>query len=288
MAIVNVNGTALEYSVYGGGEPLVLVHGSASDHRTWQRQYEELAERYRVIVYSRRYHWPNEQIHGQADYAMAEQVDDLQALLYELDATPAHLVGHSYGAFLCLLLAIREPQLARTMVLTEPPVVTLFVSNAPRPLEILKLLATRPRTAMAIVDFGATAVAPATAAARRGDARGASRRFGRAILGRRFFARLSERRLEQVDANSFAAEFLGSGFAPLTADDVRGVHVPTLLVNGRHSHRVFHRLTDRLEELLPRAERIEIAGSSHIVHEDDPQAFNRAVQSFLEKHRRTS
>jgi pimeloyl-ACP methyl ester carboxylesterase len=41
----------------------------------------------------------------------AEHVDDLEALLRLLDAAPAHLVGHSYGAFVCLLLAIRKPQI---------------------------------------------------------------------------------------------------------------------------------------------------------------------------------
>ena len=85
---------------------------------------------------------------------MIKQVDDLQALIRSLDAAPAHLVGHSYGAFLCLLLAIREPHLVRTLTLAEPPVTTLLVSNKPGPLEIMKLLVTRPRTAAAIITFG--------------------------------------------------------------------------------------------------------------------------------------
>jgi pimeloyl-ACP methyl ester carboxylesterase len=103
MSTLKINGTSLEYAEYGEGEPLVLVHGSASDYRTWHKQQEEFAHRYRVITYSRRYHWPNEQIPEDAGYSMLEHVDDLQALIQELGAAPAHLVGHSYGAFLCLL-----------------------------------------------------------------------------------------------------------------------------------------------------------------------------------------
>jgi hypothetical protein len=79
-----------------------------------------------------------------------------------------------YGAFVRLLLAIREPGLARTLVLAEPPVITLFVSNSPKPSEILRLMLSRPRTAVSIVRFGATGVGPATAAAKRGDTEAAN------------------------------------------------------------------------------------------------------------------
>ena len=62
---------------------------------------------------------------------------------------------------------------------------------------------------------------------------------------------------------------------------MRGVASPTLLVNGERSPRLFHRFTDRLEELLPRAERVEIPGASHIMHEDNTTAYASAVLSFL-------
>lgn len=281
MPKVSVNHTSLEYIEQGNGDPLVLVHGSASDYRTWQPQKDELGKRYRVIAYSRRYHQPNEPILDGIDYSMTEQLDDLQGLLDSLSAVPAHLVGHSYGAFLCLLLAIREPNLVRSLVLAEPPVITLFVSNTPKPLEILKLMVTRPRTAAAILKFGATGISPATAAAEQDDMIEAMRLFGTAVLGREYYGQLSESRLEQVHANSIKTEFLGSGFARIDADQIRDVHIPTLLLNGEHSPALFHRLTDRLEELLPRCERLKIPAASHIMHEDNPSAYSEAVLSFL-------
>src|SRR5688572_13285774 len=145
MSRVTINGAVLEYQDHGGGDPVVLVHGSASDYRSWNAQMP-LSGRFRVISYSRRFHWPNEPIREGYDYSMTQHVADLGALLAALSAAPAHLVGHSYGAFVCLLLALREPHLVQTLVLAEPPVVTLFVSNQPTPLEIVKVLATRPRT----------------------------------------------------------------------------------------------------------------------------------------------
>jgi pimeloyl-ACP methyl ester carboxylesterase len=284
MARIDINNAIFEYFEDGRGEPLVFVHGSASDYRTWQSQKDEFAKRFRVIVYSRRYHWPNEQIAEGSDYSMSEHVDDLQALLHSLDAAPAHLVGHSYGAFLCLLLAIKNPHLIRTLVLAEPPVVSLFVSTPPRPSEILKLLMSRPRTAISVIKFGLTGVNPAAKAARRGDMEECTRIFGKAVLGSKAYSQLSKSRLEQSRVNTIKAEFLGSGFAPLDAEQIRSVQTPILLVNGEHSPGLFHRLLDRLEELLPNSERIEISDASHIMHEDNTPEYNEVVLSFLARN----
>jgi pimeloyl-ACP methyl ester carboxylesterase len=281
MDTLKINGTSLAYRECGEGEPVVLVHGSGSDLRTWQEQQDELAENYRVISYSRRYHWPNQKIPEDADYTMAQHLADLRTMIQTTSAAPAHLVGHSYGAFLCLLLAIESPDLVRTMVLGEPPSYTLYVSSTPRLPEILSLLVRKPRTALAIMNFGTKGMAPARELAKRGDAIGAMRLFGKTILGPQFFSQLSKERLEQVDANATRAEFLGSGFPPLQTARVRELQIPALLITGKHSHPLFHRLADGLEELLPRVERIEFENASHIMHEDQPVRFNRAVQSFL-------
>ena len=283
-ARADIDGTALEYVERGRGAPLVLVHGSASDRRTWEAQVSALGTRFRTIAYSRRYHWPNAPIAAGADYAMQRQVDDLRALLPALRAAPAHLAGHSYGALVALHLAMREPRLVRSLVLCEPPAVALFVRNPPRAAELASLLLARPRTALAILKFGATGVAPATAAARRGDMEAAMRVFGRAVLGRASYARLSAARLEQVRANAIQAEFLGSGFPPMQEAAVRSMQVPTLLVGGARSPRLFHRLLDHLEVLLPVSRRVEIAAASHIVHEDNPRAYNVALARFLSEH----
>lgn len=183
MAAVGINHTALEYLERGHGEPVVFVHGSDSDYRTWCLQHEEFGNRFRAIVYNRRYHWPNKPIAEGADYSMAEHVNDLETLIQLLNAAPAHIVGHSYGALVSLLLAVQSPQLVRTLVLAEPPAMTLFVSNSPKTTELLRLWVSRPRTAAAIMKFGTKEVAPATAALRRNNVEEARRAIGTADLG---------------------------------------------------------------------------------------------------------
>lgn len=99
---ISVDGYALDAVTRGDGPPLLLVHGSASDRRTWVHQLDAFADRYRVTAYSRRYHWPNEPIPEGTDYVFEEHVSDLEAVLRRLrteDAAAAaggvHLVGHS-------------------------------------------------------------------------------------------------------------------------------------------------------------------------------------------------
>jgi len=42
---------------------------------------------------------------------MLPHVEDLAVFLRAIDAVPAHLVGNSWGAFICLLTAMRHPEL---------------------------------------------------------------------------------------------------------------------------------------------------------------------------------
>lgn len=285
MAQLHVRGARLEFSEDGRGHPLILIHGSSSDHRTWDHLTPEFGRHYRTIRYSRRYHWPNDRIVEGADYSMAEQVDDLEAVLHEVGAVRAHVVAHSYGAYLALLLAIRSPSSLGTLVLAEPPVVPLLLEWPPTPAGIVRLLLRRPRTAATVLRFGALGMGPATAALRRGDRERCLRLLATTILGRQAFERLSEERLAQARDNLIDAELLGSGFAPVDDDDVRRIRHPTLLLGGERSPRIFRYVLDRLQELMPAARRAEIPDASHIMHEDAPDAFFDTVMGFLEPSR---
>jgi pimeloyl-ACP methyl ester carboxylesterase len=51
---------------------------------------------------------------------------------------------------------------------------------------------------------------------------------------------------------------------------------------GEQSPVILRRLTDRLHELLPDSERVEIADASHLMHEDNPGMVNAAILGFLD------
>lgn len=282
-----VHGTTLAYREEGQGEPVVFVHGTGSDLRIWEQQLPVIGRDYRAIAYSRRYARPNEDIDRDADDPILRHVEDLAAFLSEIGAVPSHLVGSSWGAFISLLLVIRHPELVRTLVLEEPPAMTLFVSVPPKPAELLRLFATRPRTGIAILRAVAGTLAPATRAFERGDDEEGARIFLTGVLGKASYDRLSEtsreRKLENLGSARVA--MLRPGFAPLSDDEVRGIRVPVLLVTGEHSPAFLLRLSDRLEELLPDVERVEISDASHVMHEENAPAVNEAILSFLGRHR---
>jgi pimeloyl-ACP methyl ester carboxylesterase len=117
-----------------------------------------------------------------------------------------------------------------------------------------------------------------------GDERGFET-FGRGVLGKKAFERLSPERRKQSWENRATdkAQLLGEGFPPLGDDEVRSILKPVLLMHGRESPALFHVLADRLEDLLPNVERLEIPHASHIVHEDNPRAVNEAILMFLKR-----
>jgi len=284
-----VNGTTLAYCEQGEGEPVLFVHGGVSDLRIWANQLPVVGRSYRAISYSRRYSWPNEAIDPDAEDPWLQHVDDLAAFLREIGAAPAHLVGNSQGAFIGLLAAIRYPEIVRSLVLEEPPVLPLFATFPPRAGQLLRLLVTRPRTAIAILQFVLGTVGPTTRAFRRGEDEKALETFLLGVLGRQTFANLPEESLQRSRDNlgTLRASMLHDvGFPSLTDADVRGVRVPVLLVTGDRSPAVLLRLTDRLEELLPVVQRVQIPDASHIMHEENAPAVNAAIGGFLEGQRR--
>lgn len=286
MAKIKINGAEIEYTEKGSGEPLVLVHGSASDCRTWKFQGNEFSKSFRTISYSRRYHWPNKVINGGEEYSMNTHVNDLKKLLFSLGAVPANLIGHSYGAFVCMLLAIKNPELVKTLVLAEPPAITLFVSNHPKSSEIVKLLFSRPGTAFSIIKFGVKGVVPAARYFRRGNIKTAVRIYGDAVFGVGGFEKLSESREKQVFDNitNIKAELLGPGFESLQDNQIRKLRIPSLLLTGENSISLFQNLVNRLMELLPNYEYAEIKKAGHNMHEDNAEEYNKTVLSFVKKH----
>ena len=285
MPTVKANGVSLEYREAGVGEPVVLVHGGISDHRIWQVQREALSENYRAISYSCRYHWPNAPASPDAEQPVDEHVGDLIALVTELGAAPSHLVGNSFGGLLCLLAAIRAPDLVRSLVLLEPFALPLLVSMPPRPLDLLKLALHHPRTAAAIVHFGARGLGPAQTAFERGDLEKGLQIFIRAVLGRRGVEQMTDARREQAHENleTFASQLTRGTFPSTNHADVRSISAPTLLLTGAQSPPMMGLLTDRVHDFLPRAERVEIPAASHDAHVDNPSAVTAAILTFLNR-----
>lgn len=272
---VAVNGAELAYVEQGEGEPVVLVHGSVNDLRSWGAQQAALGERYRVIAVSRRYHWPNPQPGDDDRYAISEHVADLAALIDALGLAPAHLVGSSFGAMTVLALAAGRPDLARSLVLGEPPLLPWLRET---------------QAGSALFDaFLSEAWEPAGEARERGDGEAMVRIFIDGVIGPGTFERLPPPvRASMLDnAAEMAAELqtpLEAYFPPLTCQDLRRVHVPVLLLDGEKSPRMFHAIQDAVAACLPDVGRATIPNASHGMHLANPDAYNATVRDFLDRH----
>ncbi|ASM72180.1 MULTISPECIES: alpha/beta fold hydrolase [Roseobacteraceae] len=281
----NVNQTSLAVHEAGEGAPVVFVHGGVSDLRTWANQVGPFAETFRAITYSRRYHCPNATIPSDAPDPIQTHVDDLAALIKARDADPAHIVGHSWGALIALLLAVDRPTLVRSLVLIEPPTVSMHVNVPPKFSQMIGLLFRSPKLAVAIAKLGIGALAPAEKAFRNGNDKKAVELFGRGVLGNRRFVSLSAERYKQVWDNRGPDRAIAiyDGFPDLRAIELAQVSMPVLLVSGSESPRVFPLLIDDLSQRLSNARRLVVQGASHIIHEDAPTALNDAVLHFLKE-----
>lgn len=105
------------YDEVGEGEPLVLMHGGLVDARFFEKNIGPLAERFRVYTPERRGHGHTPDVEGPITYELMAQ--ETIAFLEAVVGGPAHLVGHSDGAFVALLVAIRRPDLVRDLVLVS-------------------------------------------------------------------------------------------------------------------------------------------------------------------------
>jgi len=116
MPIARVNGVDLHYQETGTGVPLVFSHEFGGGHRSWAPQVGHFARWYRCLTYDQRGFPPSDVPAAAADYSQEILVEDLRALLSQLGIESAHLVGLSLGGNVVLNLALRHPELCRSIV----------------------------------------------------------------------------------------------------------------------------------------------------------------------------
>jgi len=119
MSYADVNGISMYYEAHGEGDPLVLLHGGLGSVEMFASLRPALAEGRRLIAVDL-------QSHGRTPDAdrplRPEQLaGDVAALIGQLGAGPADVLGYSLGADTALRLAIQHPALVRRLVLISTP-----------------------------------------------------------------------------------------------------------------------------------------------------------------------
>jgi pimeloyl-ACP methyl ester carboxylesterase len=266
--IIEIGGRQLYYVDQGeeGQQPIIFIHGGLDDYRCWQFQIDSFSKKYRAISYSRRFAYPNKWIGNVVtDNTIEENAKDLAELIRKLDLAPAHLVGASYGAYIALYCASKNPGLVKTMVLNEPPIMQ-FLARSPikEDVELLQRFRTRVQS-------------PNQDASRIGDFRKAAQVAIDGIMEiESFFEKLTEEDKQYLidNAKSLESELESAISTSFTTQDVKMITtIPTLLVKGELSPKYFLRILDILSENMPNnTEQIAIPSVSH----DDFKSGNLA------------
>ncbi len=259
MSELRVNGIRLYCEQHGEGAPILCIHGTSSSALMWGDAVATLARIGRVIVYDRRGHTRSERPEPYERTSVSEHADDAAALLDALRATPAIVIGRSYGGAVALDLAMRHPAHVRALVLLEPAPLTAL------------------SRAMAALEERVRGRARDVAASDGPDAVG--RAFIGEVLGPSAWDSFPEpiRRMFSDNSAAILAELDGEPPA-IDAAALAGIDKPTLVVAAADSHDAFRAVTDTIVAAMPDAHLVHVAGG-HLVSPADP-----AVISYLGTH----
>ena len=274
---IEIDGRELHYIEQGHGQPVIFIHGGLDDYRCWQFQTDYFSKKYRTISYSRRFAYPNKWIGNVAqDNTIEDNARDLAELIRKLELAPAHLVGASYGAFVALYCVSKNPELAKTMVLNEPPIFEFLAkSHLKEDVELLQRFITHVQI-------------PSQDAFKRGDFGKGVQTFMDTIMNmENFFEKIPEEVKEYLmdNAKSLESELESATLTSFTTKDVKQIRtIPTLQVKGELSPKLFLRIVDILSENMPNnTEQIVIPNVSH----DDFKSgnfFTSKVMEFFARH----
>jgi len=114
------DGVKIAYMDEGEGEPILLIHGFASNVTTnwidtqWVRTLLKAGRR--VIAYDNRGHGQSEKLYDPARYGAPEMAGDARRLLDHLGIAKADVLGYSMGARIAAFLALAHPERVRSVI----------------------------------------------------------------------------------------------------------------------------------------------------------------------------
>jgi esterase len=251
MQTLNVNGYDIAYLEVGAGPPLVCVHGTLGDFRTWSAVLGPLSRQHRVISLSLRRFFPEHWDGVGDDFLMAQHVSDVIGFIEKLGAGQVDLMGHSRGGHLAFRVAGQRPELLRKLILAEP-------------------------------SQRAAGIAVSAEKVRHGDIDGGLKVFFDSIEGDRAWAHLPAAAKQQLRDNAFTLiGQVGENRQPYRRAEAESIRTPTLFIGGAETRGALAAVHRALAPHVPFAKTAMISSGGHWMFEQAPQEFCKAVLDFL-------
>jgi pimeloyl-ACP methyl ester carboxylesterase len=261
MPHIRINGVELHYEEAGSGpEAVVFAHGLLMSGAMFDAQVEALKDRFRCITFD--FRGQGQSAVAPAGYDMDTLTEDAAELIRTLKAGPCHFVGLSMGGFVGMRLAVRHPELVRSLVL-----MATAAGKEPHRLRyhIFRLLARL---------FGPRAVA----------GRVMPILFGRKFLADPALAALRDQWRERFLASDRTGIFRAArGVIDRQGceDLLECIAVPTLILVGDDDTATPPEKSRFLHEHI-RGSRMEIIpAGGHSLSVEEPEAVNEALQRFF-------
>lgn len=263
---ITVHGFEAAYHHAGAGPPVIVAHCSSASHKALKPLIRQIEQRYEVfapdlIGYGASQRWP-------ADRALAPETEI--ALLTSLQAraaAPVHLVGHSYGAMLCLEAARQLGSSVASLTLIEPVSFHLLKPGG-RKAEYREIAGVADKVIEAM---------------EAGKPRLAAAHYMGFWMGRlRWWlapARLKRGVGETIDKVAKEFALIRAMDADLT--DYRAVRAPTRLIVGGRTRAPAKAVIDILMDTLPAAERRVVPRAGHMSPLTHPEQVNPLVLTHL-------
>ncbi len=250
MATLERDGVNLYYEDHGSGDAILLTHGYSATAEMWKGQVEDLSADYRILTWDIRGHGRSDSPAEVEAYRESVAVGDMAAILDACGVEAAVIGGLSLGGYLSLAFHVVHPERTRALLL---------------------------------FDTGPGYKNPKAREGWNQNAESAARRFeerGLEALAGGAEVRISTHRSAQGLAN--AARGTLKQFDARVIGSLPGIQVPTLVLVGEQD-KPFLAATDYMAAKTPGAEKVVLADAGHAANIQQPDAFNKAVRSFLER-----
>jgi 3-oxoadipate enol-lactonase len=263
MPYAKVNGRSLYFEEQGSGPYcIVFAHGLLWSGRMFEAQVAALRGCYRCITFD----FPGQ---GRSEvtrngYDMDSLTADAAALIRQLDAAPCDFAGLSMGGFVGMRLAIRHPELLRSLILLETSADPEPPENIPK----YKLLSWVGRWLSVRLVVGKSMQVMFGQAFLNDPARRAQREQWRGYLLANNPTGIA-RALKGVMERPGVYELLGK------------IAVPTLVIVGEQDMATVPAKAERIRNAIPGAKLVRIPNAGHTSTVEEPEAVTCAIDAFL-------
>jgi pimeloyl-ACP methyl ester carboxylesterase len=264
-----VNGTKLYFEVAGKGEPIIFVHGNFGDRRHWDKQFEPLSKKFRVVRYDVRGFGKSAMPKPEESYS---NWDDLKALMDYLKIDKAHVCGLSMGSGIAVDFALVYPEKCLSVIPIGPWGSGFGEGNFKSPnADSLFVVFTQVRKLLGYgelkeaVDYIWTGNQSLAHTVKDKDTRKALLEMGYDYT---FWSWLNQSKIQSLN--------------PTGMDRLKEIKLPTLIVIGEYDHPCCIEVADIMKKEIKGSKLVTIKNAGHIMNMDKPEEFNNELIKFID------